>query len=85
MPLYEYECETCQKRQDAWRKIADRMYSPLCCGQNTKQVYNYHVRTFKEYVDENITGDPTVVSSEKQRQKLLKQNGLTELYGKGWT
>jgi len=64
--------------------MTDHANGPECCGEIMKQVYNAKVSTFKEFVTDNITGEPVRVSSEKQHQKLLKEHNLGQIYGKGW-
>lgn len=86
MPVYEYQCEKCGKRQDKINRIEDHKNGPECCGAVMRQHFgSYHViGDIQPYVDENIGDRPIVVKSRKHREKLMKQFGSYEKVGKGW-
>ena len=84
MPLYEYECDDCGERQDAHRSVAERNECPPCrCGGKTKKIIstNYAAISDVDYYDENLQ---TQITSRKQRRRVMKEQNVAELYGKGW-
>ena len=86
MPLYEYECKTCGKHEDAFRKISEHKNGPKCCGEIMSQVLGKHyvIPDLDPYWDENLGKEPLYVKSKQHRKKLMKEHGVSELYGKGW-
>ena len=86
MPIYEYECKPCDKLTDAYRSVADRNDTPLCehCAGPTKKIISYNRvhADFAPYYDDNLEAH---VKSKQHRQKIMREKGVTENYGKGWT
>ncbi len=83
MPTYDYRCETCGYETTALRKIEDRLDAPECHGQ-MKQIIK-SIRAYGDlepYYDDNLE---THIESRQHRQRVLKDKGLSELYGQGWT
>lgn len=38
MPTYTYQCKTCGKIEDSFRKIADRDNNPICHGEMVRKI-----------------------------------------------
>lgn len=86
MPLYSYRCQSCKAVTDAFRRIAERDDCPECseCDGDTKKIIStYSVHSdFAPYYDENLE---THIESKQHRKKVMKEKGLVEAYGKGWS
>lgn len=37
MPLYSYQCQKCERVEDAIRKVVDHAIGPDCCGEPMRQ------------------------------------------------
>lgn len=86
MPLYDYECQTCGKRDTAIKPIAERNKGPACCGGAMKKIITaYWVHPdFEPYLDENLHSEPVWVKSKQHRKELMNEYNVYEKYGKGW-
>ena len=85
--IYEYRCKSCSEITEAVRSIADRDLPLDCekCGARTRKIITtrYSVQSdLAPYYDDNLQ---THISSHKQRRKVMKEQGVSEYYGKGWT
>lgn len=85
MPNYDFRCESCQKQEEVFMRIADYK-APECCGKKMNQVLgNYSVvKDVDPYLDENIADKPVWVKSKQHRKQLMKEHGVYEKFGKGW-
>ena len=85
MPLYEYRCNDCGGLTEAFRSIAERDNCPPCehCGGDTFKIISaQRVHSdFAPYYDDNLE---THITSKQHRKKVMKEQGVTEAYGKGW-
>ena len=86
MPIYEYACKKCGKREEKINTISCHASGPICCDETMRQVYgSYYVHSdFKPYVDHNMGEKPVVVKSKQHRKQLMKKHNVTESIGKGW-
>jgi len=86
MPLYSYRCEKCSLMTDAFRAIDNRNRTPKCehyGGKTNKTISLCRVHPdFEPYYDDNLESH---IKSKQHRQKVMKDRGVTEAYGKGWT
>ena len=88
--IYDVRCRQCDRRDEIVRTVDERDTDlPQCCGQTMRRIISLNQNIhpdFEPYIDENIsrTGDGVWVKSKQHRQELLRQNGLSEAYGKGW-
>ena len=87
--LYEYRCQNkdCTELTEAYRSVENRNDAPECshCGAWTRKIIsvNYRVHAdFEEYYDDNLE---TGIKSKQHREQVMKEKGVTEAYGKGWT
>ena len=84
MPIYSYRCGECSKLTDAYRSVDDRDNSPVCeCGGKTRKIISlYRVHAdMQPYYDDNLE---THIKSRKHRKRVMKEKGVSEIYGKGW-
>ena len=84
MPIYEYRCDLCGEVTDAYRSVADRDQAPecLCGGKTQKIISRSRVHgDFAPYYDENLE---THIKSKQHRKKVMKEQGVSEMIGKGW-
>lgn len=85
--IYECRCELCLKTEDIVRSVADRDKDlPICCGKVMKRVISRYnvVGDLDPYLDENLGDKPVWVKSKKHRERLMKEHGVYEKFGKGW-
>jgi putative FmdB family regulatory protein len=82
MPLYEYEC-ACGKHADEFRSVADRNNAPLCCGKPMQKVIGGHrvIGDVAPYYDDNLE---TYVKSKQHRREVMREQGVSEIYGRRW-
>jgi putative FmdB family regulatory protein len=83
--LYEYRCHSCGETTECIRSVAERDNAPTCaCGGATRKIISIHRihPDFKPYYDDNLQ---TGIKSKQHRQRVMKEQGVTEAYGKGWT
>ncbi len=86
MILYQYRCLACNELTDAFREIDDRNRAPDCqhCGGTTIKIisrYSAH-SDLTPYYDENLESH---ITSRQHRQKVMRERGVSEKFGKGWT
>ena len=85
MPLYDYECSKCGK---VWERYArmDAVVVGCECGGNAKRIIagRQYVIGNVDYVDTELQHEPVRITSRKQREKLMRENNLTDRSGKGW-
>jgi putative FmdB family regulatory protein len=82
--LYTYQCKDCGEEQDAHRSVENRMECPPCrCGGSTEKIISAYrvVGDMAPYYDENLE---TYVKGKQHRQKVMREKGVSEKYGKGW-
>ncbi len=88
MPLYEFSCQTCGKRESVINSVANRDSTPPQCGDGCDWMRiitsSKVIGDIEAYVDENIAPEPVVVKSRQHREKLMRKHGVYEKYGKGW-
>lgn len=86
-PLYDYRCRdgACKKLTTAVRKIAERDNAPACkhCGANTRKIISLSRAhpDMTPYFDDNLQ---TYIKGRQHREKVMKEKGVSEAYGKGW-
>jgi hypothetical protein len=85
MPNYDFFCEICKKEQEVFMKISEYQ-APECCNSKMKQrIGNYSViRDIEPYMDQHLGTEPIWVKSKKHREKLMKEHGVQEKFGKNW-
>lgn len=85
MPTYDFFCEVCKKEQEVFMKMSE-FQVPICCDKEMKQrIGNYMViGDIEPYMDQHLGSEPVWVKSKKHRERLMKQHGVQEKFGKGW-
>lgn len=84
MPLYEYECERCDKQKDEFRSIADRNAPITCeCGGSMKKIIaGYRViGDLEPYYDDNLQAH---IRSKQHRKQVMREQGVSEKFGTNW-
>lgn len=85
MPRYDYRCRECGELTEAYRSIEDRDNAPPCdvCGKETRKIISpYRVHSdIEPYYDDNLQSH---IKSRKHRQRVMREQGVSEKYGKGW-
>jgi putative FmdB family regulatory protein len=81
MPVYQYQCVTCEKGQDAFRTVNERHSTPLCsCGSQTKKVISAPSMVMNDISPyKAVAGDQRWITSRAQHREFLKSNGLEEV------
>jgi predicted nucleic acid-binding Zn ribbon protein len=82
--IYVYSCE-CGSKKEEFRKVRDRNKLPKCdkCGINMVREIGGHnvVADIESYYDENLE---TGIKSRKHRERVMREKGVYEKFGKGW-
>lgn len=85
MPLYEYQCPTCSGLETAFRKVDERNDGPMCpvCNVKTVKIISGYsvVPDVQPYYDDNLQ---THIKSKQHRKKVMRDQGVSEKFGKGW-
>ena len=85
MPLYDYTCENCGIKEERIAGIEEPVYCQNC-GDEMKRLMpfshgiNMGVGAYG-YYDDNLQ---TYIHSNRHRREVMKQQGVSESYGKGW-
>ena len=87
MILYQYRCQSCNEITEALRSVDDRDRAPKCdeCGGLTRKIISLSYRVhpdFEPYYDENLQ---TGIKSKQHLKQVMKEQGVSEAYGKGWS
>lgn len=85
MPLYDVECKHCGIKEERIAKI-DEIVRCKCGREMVRLMPSSHgicmgVGAYG-YFDDNLQA---YVSTNKQRRELMRQQGVSEAFGKGWT
>ena len=84
MPLYDYECQVCGAAKAEFRSVATRNECPgcdLCKAPMVKIISGYAVHGDMDYFDENLG---VQIKSRKHRERVMKEQGVTEKFGQNW-
>lgn len=85
MPTYTYACSKCDAEQDEYRTVARRDDPVTCsvCGGQSKKIIAPHrvIADLQPYYDENLE---SWVKSKQDRKRIMRDQGVAEMYGKGW-
>lgn len=85
MPLYEVQCGICGKRQDIYRKIAEREKDlPVCCGASTRNILSpsmvtADIQPYRAVAVDKETGKAPYITSRKAHREFLRRNGYVEM------
>jgi putative FmdB family regulatory protein len=85
MPTYTYRCLECEKRQDAYRTVAERNDCPKCdrCyGVTEKILTPTMVAVFHPYTPvaaDKDDGKRRVIRTKKEHEAFLRRNGYEEV------
>ena len=82
--LYSYQCSGCGAIREEFRSVAARNDPLTCsCGQPMAKMLGGHrvIGDMKPYYDENLQA---YVKSRQHRKQLMKEQGVSEAYGKKW-
>jgi len=83
--IYQYRCRDCKEITEAIRKVEDRDEPVLCdgCGGDCRKIISLSRPhpDMQPYYDENLE---THIESRQHREKVMKEKGVSEAYGKGW-
>jgi putative FmdB family regulatory protein len=83
MPLYDYQCPACGQLEDVWARMDEvELPCPGCGAAMRRQITRrWHAHPDLDYYDETLE---SYITSRRQRERLLRERGLSEAYGKGW-
>lgn len=83
--MYEYRCRKCREITTAMRSVENRDDAPECehCGGKTRKIISLNKvhADCEPYYDDNLQ---THIKSKQHRKKVMKEQGVSEAYGKGW-
>lgn len=81
MPIFEYECRACEKRQEHFLSIAERNASFICdCGKSMFRLPGGHgLLYFEEGRARHRDWADRPITSHAEHEKLKRLNGLVEV------
>ena len=84
MPMYDFRCKACGKKFEDFKTIEKYQSTSVCpkCGETAVRDFSncsIALAIFNPYVDEHITGSPVLIETKRQKNRLLKENGLVEV------
>lgn len=83
--LYTYSCDECGALKDEFRKLEERNDCPECdlCRKAMKKIISGYrvIGDFAPYWDDNLQ---TGIKSKQHRKQVMREQGVTEKFGKGW-
>lgn len=85
MPLYRFECQECEYEATFHSVPSKRPTRPKCddCGKEMNRVYSrgslQAQANTRDYVTEDITGEPVRIQSRKQEDALCAENGVVRV------
>ena len=78
MPLYEVKCNTCGKRDEVFRRVAEIDDMPVCCGEKMeRQLSAPQIQPEIQPYKSMATGD--IIDSRTKHKRHLKERGLVEI------
>ena len=86
MPLYDFKCRSCGYEGEHVVHIDDRLRCPVC-NRLMKRLMpfthgiNMGAAGANGYYDENLE---CYIGTNRQRREVMKRQGVSEAYGKGW-
>lgn len=84
MPIYDYKCK-CGKEKEVFAKWGDEISCPDCNSQMKRLIsgnkgISMGVGAYG-YYDDTLQTD---ITTNAQKKRLMKEQGVSESYGKGW-
>lgn len=79
MPIYEYQCPHCERREDIYCSVKAKRKAPVCCHGPMERYFSvagYVIPDIQPYRSMQ-TGE--VIGGRKQHRDHLKQHGLIEV------
>lgn len=84
MPIYEYECGICERREEKICYFSEKPDWIECkeCQGIARSIISGGAdrRAWDPYWDENLGDQPVLVESREHREKLKKKAGLHDQY-----
>ncbi len=85
MPLYDYECQ-CGNKEERFAHIEDKTLPCDKCDGEMRRLISSHFGICMGvgpygYYDDNLQ---TYVRTNAHKREVMKQQGVTEKFGKGW-
>ncbi len=86
MPIYDYRCRECGHVEEQVKHVDDVTDECEKCAATSDRIFSaqYYINPDVDFVTDNITGENVRVTSRKQLDRLMKDHGLYQRYGKGW-
>lgn len=82
MPIYHYRCESCGHEEDAYARVMDRHWGPLCCNQGMQlKIVPAHV--MPDIEEFTIPGTDQVIRGRKQKREYMREHRLIEVGNEG--
>jgi len=86
MPIFDYECKNCGLVENVFAGINDKtIVHDKCCGQMNRIIsgrkgINMGVGAYG-YYDDNLQA---FCGTNRERRRIMKEQGVSEKFGKGW-
>lgn len=79
MPLYDFHCHRCGSMKCFEGSMDNPPEAPFCrvCDEKMARDYNSRLSIFKPYIEEHVTGVPTLLSTAAERDAFCAQHNVT--------
>lgn len=85
MILYDFQCKRCGAVEEHFSPVEKRVRLHDCGGIMYRQITSrFGIVKSLDFVTDNITGEPVRITSKAQHERLCREHGVTQKYGKGW-
>lgn len=86
MPIYDFRCKKCEQVKEYHAKIEEKEKTCECGGDMVRLITTNVMVSgdLEPYLDWHIGKEPVYIKSKKHRQAVMKREGVSEAYGKGW-
>lgn len=88
MPIYDYQCDKCGRTEERIKRVDETSYQcpdNCCTGTMMRQIHgrfgiNMGVGAYG-YYDDNLG---CYIRTNAHRREVMREQGVSEGYGKGW-
>lgn len=88
MPIYDFACDKCGRTEERIKRPEEKEYpchDQLCCGTMRRQFHSRFGISMGVgaygYYDENLG---TYIRTNAHKRQVMREQNVTEKFGKGW-
>lgn len=82
MPIYDYFCPVCGKKDGQWASIGQEALACDACGSVMTRLFTPPtsiIPDIEPHFDEHMGHEPVLVTSRQHKKALLRERGLVEI------